>query len=380
MPSDSRGRRRVPLVDLGAQRRRLDGGIDRAIRRVLEHGRFVLGPEVGELEERLGQLSGAGHVVTCASGSDAILLVLLAWGAGPGDAVFVPTFTFAATAEMVALVGATPFFVDVSAEDFNMAAASLSEAVEVAADSGLRPRGVVPVDLFGQPAAYEAIEPLAAENGLWVLGDAAQSFGARFGERRVGTFGQATATSFFPSKPLGCYGDGGAVFTDDPELAEVLRSLREHGRGPTRHDYVRVGINGRLDTIQAAVLLEKLSVFGEEVEARQRVAERYASGLSALVGVPRTRAGATSVWAQYTVQAEQRDRVRAVLEAEGVSSAVYYPVPLHLQPAYSHAPRAPGGLAVSESLAARVLSLPIHPYLSEGDQDRVLSAVALAVR
>ncbi|MBW3546606.1 MAG: DegT/DnrJ/EryC1/StrS family aminotransferase [Actinobacteria bacterium] len=365
----------VPLVDLAAQRRRLEGRIEAAVAAVLDHGQFVLGPEVGRFEEQLAGVGGVAHAVGCSSGTDALLLALLAWGAGTGDAVFVPAFTFAATAEVVALVGATPVFVDVRADTFTIDPASLAGAIEWAPAAGLRPVGIITVDLFGQPADYGEIEDVAAAAGLWVLADAAQSLGATFAGRPVGSLATATATSFFPGKPLGCYGDGGAVLTDDAQLAERLRSLRAHGQGASRFDHVRIGLNARLDTVQAAVLLAKLDIFDDERVDRQAVADRYGERLAGAVTVPSVRSGTTSAWACYTVLTPHRDRLTGALRRTRIASAVYYPKPLHHQPAFRGFPTAPQGLPVSERLAGEVLSLPVHPYLDVPTQHRVVDAV-----
>src|SRR5262245_30460662 len=296
---------------------------------------------------------------------------------GAGDAVFCPTFTFCATAEAVAWVGATPVLVDVLADTFNMDPESLETAIDSARRRCLRPAAIIPVDLFGQPADHDAIERIAAREKLWVLCDAAQSFGATYKKRRVGTIGLATITSFFPAKPLGCYGDGGAIFTDDDGLAETMRSLRVHGQGSDKYDNVRIGINGRLDTIQAAVLLEKLKIFPEEIERRDQIATRYNDHLGESVVVPIVPDGLSSVWAQYTIRLpgfERRDFV-ATLKADGIPTAIYYPKPLHRQVAYAHYPTADGGLPVAERLADEVVSLPLHPYLSTEIQDRIIAAV-----
>lgn len=367
----------ISFVDLQAQRRRLGDAVDKAIARVLEHGQFILGPEVAKLEQRLAERSGARHVVTCASGTDALLLPLLAWGVRPGDAVFVPDFTFAATAEVVALLGATPVLVDVLPDTFDIDPARLAEAVAAEAAGPRRPVGVIPVDLFGQPADYDAVFAVAAAHDLWVLADAAQSFGATYHGRSVGTLGAATATSFFPAKPLGCYGDGGAVFTDDDGLAAILRSLRVHGQGSHKYDVVRVGINGRLDTIQAAILLEKLAIFDEELAARQVVADRYAAFLRGPVEPPVVAEGVSSAWAQYTVRVPDRGEVAARLRAAGVPTAVYYPKPLHEQVAYRDQPFF--GTGSSTRAAAEVLSLPMHPYLQLDLQDAVVNRLLSAL-
>ena len=292
-----------------------------------------------------------------------------------------PSFTFTATAEVVALVGATPAFADVEEASFNLDPASLELACAAAREAGLRPKAVIPVDLFGQPADYDRIMPVAEAEGLFVLDDAAQAFGATYKNRRVGALAPATATSFFPAKPLGCYGDGGAVLTDDEELAQVLRSLRVHGEGHGKYDCVRIGLNGRLDTIQAAVLMEKLRIFPEEILARERVARRYSAGLADVAMVPRLASGSTSVWAQYTIRlaSGRREGLAAALKAQGIPTAVHYPVPLHRQQPYQHFPIALGGAPVSERLAEAVISLPMHAYLDEMTQDRIIAAVRRAL-
>ena len=292
----------VPFIDIAAQRRRLGKSIDEAVARVLDHCQFINGPEVTQLEAELAAFSGARHVVSCASGTDALLMVLMAKGVGRGDAVFCPSFTFCATGEAVALTGATPVFVDVDEATFNIDAASLKRGIATARKLGLKPVAVIPVDLFGQSADHDAIGAIAAEAGLFVLDDAAQGFGASYKGRRLGSLGLATATSFFPAKPLGCFGDGGAIFTDDAELAEKLRSVRVHGQGSDKYDNVRLGLTGRLDTMQAAILIEKLKIFEDEIAARNKVADRYAQGLGNVVSVPRLASGCTSVWAQYPVR------------------------------------------------------------------------------
>jgi len=368
----------VEFIDLGAQHYRIGDKVEAAVRRVLAHGKYIMGPEVKTLEDQMSRFAGVKHTITCASGTDALSLPLMALGIGPGDAVFVPTFTFAATAEVVALVGATPVFVDVEAGSFNMDVKSLERALD-AVPKGLTPKGIIPVDLFGQPADYDAIDRLAKARGLWVMADAAQSFGATLGNRRTGSMGRVAGTSFFPAKPLGCYGDGGAIFTDDDGLAEIMRSLRVHGQGSDKYDNVRIGMNGRLDTIQAAVLIEKLAIFEDEIAARQRVGQRYNDLLRGRVRVPEVGANATSVWAQYTLRLPKRDAVAAALKAQGIPTAIYYPRPLHQQTAYRNFPVAPGGCPVSEKLSAEVLSLPMHPYLDTATQDRIVAAVKAAV-
>ena len=371
----------IAFIDLQAQRRRIGRRVEDAIGRVLEHGRFIMGPEIQALEERLAEFAGVRHVISCASGTDALQLPLMAWGVGPGDAVFVPAFTFAATAEVVALVGATPVFVDVLGDSFNIDPASLEASIEaVAAEGKLRPAAVIPVDLFGQPADYDDLSPIAERHGLRLLADTAQGFGAHYRDRRTGSIGDAASTSFFPAKPLGCYGDGGAVFTDDDDLAATMRSLRIHGQGADKYDNVRIGLNGRLDTIQAAILLEKLAIFDDEIVARQAVADRYSDALRGVVDVPGLEAGRNSVWAQYTIMTAGRDAVADQLKASGVPTAIYYPCPLNRQTAYRDYPSAPQGLPVSEAICHRVLSLPMHPYLDDATQDRIVAATIDAVQ
>jgi dTDP-4-amino-4,6-dideoxygalactose transaminase len=368
----------VPFIDLAAQRRRLGNSIDEAVSRVLAHCQFINGPEVTQLEAALADFSGARHVVSCASGTDALLMVLMAKGVGRGDAVLCPSFTFCATGEAVALTGATPVFVDVDEATFNIDADSLTRGIAAAKKLGLTPKAVIPVDLFGQSADHDAIAVIAEAEGLFVLDDAAQAFGASYKGRRLGTFGLATATSFFPAKPLGCFGDGGAIFTDDAELAATLRSIRVHGQGSDKYDNVRLGLTGRLDTLQAAILIEKLKIFEEEIAARNKVAARYAQGLGNVVAVPRVAAGCTSVWAQYTIRLPKgcdRDAFATGLKAQGVPTAIYYPKSMHQQTAYRDFPVAAGGLGVSESLSGDVISLPMHAYLDEPTQDRVIKAV-----
>jgi dTDP-4-amino-4,6-dideoxygalactose transaminase len=366
----------LPFIDLAAQRRRLGSSVEEAILRVVRHGGYIMGPEVAQLEADLSAFCGAAHALSCANGTDALALVLIAKGVRPGDAVLCPTFTFAATAEVVAWFGATPVFVDVRADTFNLDPASLEAGVRTARGLGLQPIGVIAVDLFGQPADYDAIEPICAREGLWLLSDAAQSFGATYKDRKVGTIGFATATSFFPAKPLGCYGDGGAVFTDDAGLDAILRSLRIHGQGEDKYDNQRIGMNGRLDTVQAAVLVEKLKIFPEEIAARDRIAHRYNERLGDVAIVPAVLDGATSVWAQYTLRLPGFDRpaFQASLSAAGVPTAIYYPKPLHRQSAYERCPYADGGLPASDRLADEVISLPMHAYLDEALQDRIVEA------
>jgi len=347
------------------------------MRRTLDHGAYIMGPELGELEAKLAEFCGARHAIGCSNGTDAITLVLMAKNVGQGQAVFCPSFTFAATAEVVAFLGATPFFVDIEPETYNMDPASLKAAIGEAKEAGLKPVGVISVDLFGLPADYDTIEPVVRENGLWLLSDSAQGFGGIYRDRKVGTIGIATTTSFFPAKPLGCYGDGGAVFTDDDDLAALIRSLLFHGKGDDRYDNVRIGMNGRLDSFQAGILLEKLAIFPGEIEERNRIAARYNQGFENLLVTPHVPDGSVSVWAQYTVRAPGKDRnaIVTALKEKGVPTAIYYPKPLHQQTAYKDFPVAASGLPVSERVAQEVFSLPMHAYLDEETQDFIIDSV-----
>jgi dTDP-4-amino-4,6-dideoxygalactose transaminase len=372
----------IPFIDVAAQRRRLGRRVDDAIARVVNHCQFINGPEVRELERDLSLFCGAKHAIGVSSGTDALVLILMALGIGKGDAVLCPAFTFSATAESVALLGATPVFVDVLEETFNLDPASLERGIETAKRLGLAPKAVMVVDLFGLPADFEAIGRIAQAHGLKVIDDAAQSFGATYRNRKVGMLGDVTATSFFPAKPLGCYGDGGAVFTDDDDLAALVFSLRNHGAGEDRYDNVRIGMNGRLDTIQAAVLIEKLRIFPDEIEARDHVAKRYNEALGDLATVPQVPSGLGSVWAQYTIRvpAARRDLLAADLRAQGIPTAQYYPRPTHKQTAYADYPLAEGGLPVTDMLAQEVISLPMHAYLDEATQQRIVAGVRGALR
>ncbi len=366
----------IPFIDLQAQRRRMGSALDAAIKAAVEGGQWILGPQVAQLEKDLAAFTGVKHVIACANGTDALLLILRAWGVGPGDAVFVPAFTFAASGEVVALAGAVPVFVDVLPDTFNMDPASLEAAIALVKREGkLTPKAVMPVDLFGQPADYRALSPIAKREGLKLLCDTAQGFGGMLDGVRTGAIGDAAATSFFPAKPLGCYGDGGACFTNDDALKDLLLSLRMHGQGADRYEHVHIGYNSRLDTIQAAILIEKLKIFADEIETRNAVAARYDAafaGNNRLV-TPHVIAGATSSWAQYTLQVNNRAAFQAALKEAGVPTAVYYPIPLSRQRAYAHYPSVP--TPVSEALSEKVVSLPMHPYLDAPTQDRIIAAV-----
>lgn len=368
----------VPLIDLQAQRARIGARIEAAISRVLDHGAYIMGPEVLEVERRLAAVCGAQHVISCSNGTTAMVMALMAWDVGRGDAVFVPSFTFTATAEVAVLMGATPVFVDVRPDTFNMDADSLARAIAVAEQTGLKPRVAIPVDLFGQPADHDAIRAVADKHDLLILDDAAQSFGARYKDRKLGAVADITATSFYPSKPLGCYGDGGAVFTNNDEWAKKLTQVRVHGQSRDRNENVRIGLTARFDSIQAAVLLEKLTIFEEECAARNAIAARYDAGLTGAVATPQLRPDCSSVWAQYTICSPRRDRIVAALTAKKISTAVFYARPIHQQTPYRGFPVAAGGLPVTERLAHEVVSLPMHPYLSADVQDEIIAAVRAA--
>lgn len=370
----------MDFIDLKTQQQLIRADLEARWQRVLAHGQYIMGPEIQELEERLAAYVGVKEVVACSSGTDALLLALMALEVGPGEAVFTTPFTFVATAEVIALLGARPIFVDIEESTFNLDPEALARQIKMVQQEGKwRPRGIIAVDLFGQPAAYDRITAVAEAYGLFVVEDAAQSFGATYKGRRAGSLAPLAATSFFPAKPLGCYGDGGAVFTSDPELADRLRSLRNHGQGRQRYEHVRLGLNGRLDTLQAAVLLAKLEIFPQEVERRQEVAARYHDGLRDLVRVPEIAPDCTSVWAQYSIRTPQRQHLQQQLQAAGIPTAIYYPVPLHLQPAFQYLGYRPGDLPVSEACAQDILSLPMHPYLTAEKQDFIIATIRRAL-
>lgn len=378
------------FIDLQAQRARIASEIDAAIARVLSTCSFIMGPEVTAFEASLATFAGARHALSCANGTDAIVLPLMAWGVKEGDAVFCPSFTFVATAEVIALVGASPVFVDVLPDTYNMDPASLEAAIlAVKARGELRPAAVIAVDLFGQPADYPAISEIARRHGLRLIADQAQGFGCTLHGRQPLEWVDAATASFFPAKPLGCYGDGGAVLTNDASLAGLIDSIRVHGKASAedmaarsydndpRYLNMRVGINSRLDALQAAILSEKLKIYPDELLRRDAIARRYSARLASHVRqVPSVIAGGFSNWAQYTIEHDERDALCAHLKSKGVPTAIYYPIPIHMQDVYAVYPCAPGGLPVTEAARSRVMSLPMHPYLSAEDQDRVVEAIA----
>lgn len=370
----------VPFIDLHAQRARISDQIDAAIARVLDHGAFIMGPEVAEVEEALIERAGATYCVSCASGTDALTLPLMASEIGPGDAVLVPSFTFTASAEVVALRGATPVFVDVDRHTFNMDATSLDAGIAAARRSDLTPRAVMTVDLFGQPANYDAIQAVADTHDLWILDDGAQSFGATYQGKPIGSLGRVTGTSFYPSKPLSCYGDGGAVFTDDEDLYNRMKRIRVHGNGGGSSEAQCLGLTARFDSIQAAVLLEKLKIFDDECARRNQVAQRYKDGLRDIVQTPTIIDDVTSVWAQYTLVSDRRNAIAKSLAEDSIPTALFYPLPIHRQAPYRGFPVAGNGLPVTDKLADQVISLPMHPYLDVDVQDRIIEAVRTALK
>jgi dTDP-4-amino-4,6-dideoxygalactose transaminase len=368
----------MPFIDLAAQQARIRSRLDSAIGRVLDDGNYIMGAEVKRFEEQLSAFCGAKHSLACANGTDALSLALMALGVKIGDAILVPSFTFAATAEVVPFIGATPIFVDVLPDTFNLDVESLKRGIQEAKKRGLNPKAVIPVDLFGLAADFDAIVPVARENGMAIIDDAAQGFGADYHGRIVGSIGDITTTSFFPAKPLGCYGDGGAIFTNDDGLAALIDSYRIHGKGSHKYDNERIGMNSRLDTLQAAILIEKLAIFADEIEERQKVAARYSDGLNGRYETPHIPRGLKSTWAQYTIKTKSEKERAAVQEkakAAGIPTAIYYPIPLHAQTAFREYPRDPKGLPVSDDLAKRVISLPMHPYLGAQVQEKVIEAI-----
>ena len=372
----------IPFIDLHAQQARIRSDLDTRMAAVLDHGGYILGREVTELETALSDHSGAAHVVSCSSGTDALLLALMALGVRPRQGVIVPSFTFTASAEVMPMLGAVPIFAEVDKHTFNLDPASLDRAKAAAEAAGIEVVGIIAVGLFGQPANLPALSTYAKANGLFLIDDAAQSYGTTYDSGKIGTLADITCTSFFPAKPLGCYGDGGAVFTNNAEYAALMRSLRVHGQGKDKYHNDHIGMTARLDTLQAAVLLSKLTIFDEELTMRQAVADRYADKLSAHVVTPKLDPKASSSWAQYTIclpEDTDRDTVQAQLSEAGIPTAIYYPVPMHKQKPYQHHPVADGGLAVTEALCHHVLSLPMHPYLSHDDQDRSCEALIAAL-
>ncbi|MDP4092273.1 MAG: DegT/DnrJ/EryC1/StrS family aminotransferase [Bacillota bacterium] len=373
----------MEFIDLKEQYKRLKNEINTNIQKVLEHGKFIMGPEITELEKKLADYAGVKHAITCSNGTDALLIPLMAWGIGSGDAVFTTPFTFFATAEVIKLLGATPVFVDIDENTYNINPEALESAIlKTIKEGNLKPRAIIPVDIFGQPADYDKLEKISKKYNLLMLEDAAQSFGAVYNKKIAGSFGDAASTSFFPAKPLGCYGDGGAVFTNNDELVTVMKSIRVHGQGSDKYENVRLGINGRLDTIQAAVLLAKLEIFNEEINLRNKVAAKYTRELSGYVKTPCVKEGCISTWAQYSVLAKDSSQKAGVLnnlKKNNIPAAVYYPIPLHLQTVFKNLGYVKGQFPVSENVCERIFSLPMHPYLSDIDMNTIVDVIKKSV-
>jgi len=371
----------IEFIDLKAQQKRIKPEIDTAIAKVLAEGRYIMGPEVKEFEANLATFGQAQHALGCANGTDALILPMLAWGIGPGDAVFCPSFTYCATAEIIAHVGATPVFIDIDRDTYNMDALSLEQAIAaIKVEGKLTPRAVIAVDLFGQSADYAAIAPIVKAHGLKLVADSAQGFGTMLNGKHPLNWADVATTSFFPAKPLGCYGDGGAVLTNDEETADAINSLRVHGKGVDKYDNVRVGMNSRLDTLQAAILLPKLAIFADEIAARNVVAKRYIDGLKGnAIRVPSVLDGVLSTWAQFTIEVPDHAAFSAALKEKGIPTARYYPKPVHMQTAYAHYPLAPKGLPNTMDCIENIISLPMHPYLDAETQELIIDTAKAAL-
>ena len=358
----------MEFINLKKQFKIIENKINSNISKVLNHGKYIMGPEINELESKLAEYVNVKHAISCSSGTDALLLPLMAKGIGPGDAVITVSFTFVSTAEVISLLGATPIFTDINGCSFNMSSSKINDSIEFAKKNNLNPKAIIPVDLFGQPANYDKINDIAKSHNMWVLEDLAQGFGSSQNGKKSGSLTLCGATSFFPAKPLGCYGDGGAIFTNDDELADVIKSIRVHGKGSDKYDNVRIGVNGRLDTIQAAILLAKLEIFDDEIKSRNQIAKMYNKHLSEVLITPYVRPNNISAWAQYSVLAKnerEREIIQAYLKDNGVPTAIYYPTPLHKQTAYKYLGQSRRGLNISEEVSKRIFSLPMHPYIDE---------------
>ena len=368
---------KTKFIDLVTQQDRIRSNLEKAIKKVLDHGQYVMGPEVKEFEAELRTFTGSKFALTCANGTDALTLALMAWNIGPGDAVFVPAFTYVATAEAPAQLGATPFFVDVNEHDFNINIESLKQAIVDAKNLNLRPSVIISVDLFGYPSDFDLIKKISLDENIKLLIDGAQSFGGEYKNKRVGSMGDITTTSFFPAKPLGCYGDGGAIFTGDDELADKIDSIRLHGKGNQKYDNIRIGLNSRLDTLQAAILIEKLKIFPEELELREKVSNIYSSKLENLnyLKVPKLQDHVKSAWAQYTLIVQNRTDIMSKLQSKDIPSVIYYPKTLDTQDGYKKFPSVSSGLDVSHHLMDSVMSLPMHPYLSEEKIEEITQVI-----
>lgn len=366
----------VPLIDLKPQQKLVRENVEKRIKKILDHGMYIFGPEIKELEEKLASFTGTKYALACASGTDALQLALMAVGVRPGDAVFVPSFTFVATAEVVSILGATPVFIDIDPETYNISVDDLQKKIKkIKSEKKLTPKAIIPVDLFGLIADYGAIEKIAKENNLFVIEDAAQSFGASFKSKKACSFGDIGCTSFFPAKPLGCYGDGGMVFTNNEDFYKKIKSIHNHGQGSDKYNNVRIGINSRLDSIQAAVLLEKMEIFPEEIKKRNEIANSYNKAFKGKVVIQEIPAGNISAWAQYCIQIDDRDKLIKKLQENKIGQAIYYPIPLHLQEAYKYLGYKKGDLPVCEGVAQKIMALPMYPYLGKEEQGIVVENI-----
>ena len=367
----------MQFIDLKSQQNRLQPGIDAAIQKVLSHGQYVMGPEVSELEQALAKFANVKFALGCANGTDALMLALMAFGIGSRDAVFCPSFTYSATAESIAVLGATPVFIDIDPNSYNMCPKSLERTIKKTLSDGiLKPRAVIVVDLFGQIANYPLLAPIAKKHSLKIISDAAQCFGSTLNNHHPSHWADIMTTSFFPAKPLGCYGDGGAVFTNNSHLRELIDSLRVHGRGTNKYDNIYIGLNSRLDSLQAAILLEKMKIFSDEIIERNHIANRYIDSLkSNTLKTPSLISGATSTWAQFTIEVENPNLLGQHLKNNGIPTARYYPRPTHLQTAYLQYPKDPNGLKITETVMNTVISLPMHAYLARATQNKIIKTI-----
>ena len=368
----------MDFIDLKTQQKRIKDEIDKRIKSVLNHGKYIMGPEVYELEEKLADFTNSKYCISCSSGTDALLIPLMAMGIGPGDGVITTPFTYIATAEVISLLGAEPIFVDIYPETFNINPDEIEQAIENAKRKGLTPKAIIPVDLFGLPARYRLIEKVAEDFNLFVLEDAAQGFGGSIRNKKAGSFGHVAATSFFPAKPLGCYGDGGAIFTDDEDLASRMRSIRIHGSGSDKYENMRIGINGRLDTFQAAILLEKLSIFDEELQQRNKSARFYSEHININFKKPHIPKDYFSSWAQYsllTTSEQERFKIMSRLKENNIPSMIYYKIPLHMQKVFDDLTYSKGDFLFSEEVSSKIFSIPMHPYLSEDQQEKIIEVL-----
>ncbi|MBK69643.1 MAG: aminotransferase DegT [Legionellales bacterium] len=368
----------MQFIDLNAQQSIVRDKIDQRIKKVLDHGQYIMGPEIDELEEKLAHYVNTKHCISCSSGTDALLIPLMAMGIGPGDAVITTPFTYIATVEVIALLGATPIFCDIYDRTFNINPSGLEQAYNDALSKNLQPKAIIPVDLFGLPARYRLIEEFANKKNLFILEDAAQGFGGKIGDKLAGSFGEVAGTSFFPAKPLGCYGDGGAIFTNNDKLSEKIKSIRIHGGGKDKYDNDRIGINGRLDSIQAAVLLEKIEIFNDELSQREKVAQYYTHNIHKMFTTPLIPSKYISSWAQYSILIPDkldRNKVIEDLYLQGIPSMIYYKTPVHLQKGYEKYGYSKGDFQITENISNRILSLPMHPYLEQDDQNHIISVL-----